>query len=161
MEANNQRNLYHYFHGCVPGMTIASQKIGENLLTLSFPDTGGFVEVAFDHRQCGVLVAFDGTLLWGSLPRRNVALVYHKKLFDLDVPVGQFRKTAAEEERPQYQIVSRREKIMATVPVYRSIVLLPFNYRTVIRRHDEKSMHPKYVVISTDKKSVVWLTTSW
>ena len=154
-----QRNLYHYFFGCTPGKRILLQE--EDTLNLSFHASGKIFKIKFDQRQRGILVAFDGTLLWGSLPKRQNALLYHEKLFDLTVPIGQLRGARPEEETPQYRIVYHRERQVATIPIYRSVILAPFNFRMVARRYNERSMNPKYLVVTTDDKSASWLTTSW
>ncbi len=161
MDTPKQRNLYHYLFGRAPGKMTVSQVADDAHIMLSFPETNALTMVEFDSRQHGILAAFDGTLLWGSLPRRNKSLLYYKKLLDLDVPVGQLRNPVAVEEKPQYQILYRGRKQVATVPIYRCVVLLPFNFRTIVRKYDEKSLKPKYIIMTTDKKSVNWTTTSW
>src|SRR3990167_6039613 len=96
------RKVHHYLFGRAPGVSTASQT-DETHLELNFPGSEPVI-VPFDHRQRGVLVAFDGTLLWGSLPRRNGSLVHYESQLDLSVPVGQLRKPIDVEENPKYHI---------------------------------------------------------
>ena len=158
MEASfGDRKVFHYFLGSAPGVSIACH-LSSSLLELNLGGQRPIVE--FDHRQRGILAAFDGTLLWGSLPRRNKSLIYHEYLREHKVSTKQLRKALEAEEEPTYEIVGLGEKVYATVPIYRSVVLLPFNFRMVVRRYDDKSLSPKYVVVTSDTKSVTWLTSS-
>lgn len=160
--------IYHYLHESATGSATG---IVEGWRPSSSPNVVVcplWVETYYlnvDEQEQGVLVVFDGEILFGGLPKN--ARVVRSDPFILSCPSKSVRNS------PDYVFVagpiyrSIRETIMKDktgVLVFRHFVLLPA-CTAVVRKYRNRSLSPVYVMIQVTKGKngpvVEWRTTSY
>ena len=121
---------------------------------------------SIDPRDQRTLVAFDGHIPWGGLPKGG-DIVGVQTLETIDVPKESIRKHRMHEE-PSSQISFYRpeiygvemEKQRAEIHLKRYLLLLPKGIACV-RKYRADSLSPIYVFIEVDEKGVTWRTSSY
>jgi hypothetical protein len=116
-------------------------------------------EIPVDERDKRTLVAFDGHIPWGGLPKKG-AVVYAEKLGTFEISAHHVRLRKEYEELPPPMYVFDNEQKLVQVCMDRYFLLLPQS-RTVVRRYTPESLDPRYLIVEVDRGNVVWQTSSY
>lgn len=151
--------IHHYLHEQAAG-TVNTKRTDSNSLICTFGDAEYHLSV--NERDQRSLVAFDGELLFGGLPR-SATVVQSVSIENISCPSDTMRKNPEYwcEAFPRY---SRGEK-KTSLNIFRHFLLLP-SCTAIVRKFRNKSLSPIYVVIKVfyndhGTRVVEWLTTSY
>jgi len=154
--------IFHYLHEQVIGST-RYERIDSQVVECILDRELESYRLSVDESDKRVLVAFDGELLFGGLPK-NAHIVRCQTLGAVACDFASMQKN-----QDNHHIYTQAESNYhignkVTVDIWRYFILLP-NGMAVVRKYKDEDLSPIYVIInvSTNKKEekfVQWGTTS-
>lgn len=154
------RKVYHYFHNMSFGSTEVEEEEGGNLRFRPLVGIGmESYNLPVDPRDKRTLVAFDGHIPWGGIPKSG-SVVGLFKLPLLVTPIQSLRKHKEPEEQRYDDYFLYLNATSVFLMINRYFLLLPKSVACV-RKYDSKSFRPIYVFIEVNEKGVTWRTSSY
>ena len=118
-------------------------------------------EVPYDERDLRALVAFDGDIPWGGLPRSG-AVAFHECICHVEVDKEHVRKQREHEDMRPRQIYERGPKVV--LALHRYFLLLPSS-ATLVRRYRPESLSAMYALVQVTRKDggtqIIWRNSSY
>lgn len=153
------RKVHHYLHESSIGVADAYLSPQNSILfqlpaTIIRPQRDYGIRI--DPRDKRTLVAFDGDILPGGIPK-NGDLIYQHALPGIITEKQRVRKSRSWEDDPESVDVNQMD---AVLNIERIFLLLP-NGRAVVRKYRHDSFSPIYVMIEVGPKEVIWRNSSY
>lgn len=155
--------IFHYLFEQHPGVTEVYRT--GNVVSFALHDFERLRvhELSVDERDQRVLVAFDGELLWESVPKAGDLLV-SIKLGEFTTPAAHLRASRFGLE-PSYVTEEVSGKKIARLAIFRHFLLVPAGVLAFRRVRDRRSLGPMYVFAEIRKEKsgpqVTWRNTTY